>query len=894
MSVAIPTFSQIRAQVAAIRKKVSDARVFGIHTTGRWTGERLKRDGSEIYFIEQCDSPLQMRIALQEHDPSVTTKILVTGLPEQQIGDDILVRLTKRRLFSIDSWQLVKSLFQARSIDPRVTRHNWIAEMLLDPIPDEGYPPAPGGFLDADSVWARLLSRQLGLTVAQPDLVSVLKWSMDSSQVERFRKLPDAFRKAAAEWIAQFAGPVGEIVLTCVATNEDPDALPVGLAAGVVFSNQGVGQLDKAAGRLEQYTGGVALNQESALRWHTAATEVVSLHLTDPKTKRSWLDRADEILKTIQADSFAYISRTSPLGFDQRLARYGRMLTAALDSDMVAIPTELDDSKQAILEHEQAKQESRRLERVQMSMRLIRWLTQQTKAGTTRSSSFAVAARRYASEGSFVDWARHLLWVGEPVRELSEAYARLWSKVSQIREQQSKEFAELLRDWTAAGSSDSEVLLIERVLTDTVAPLAAHSPVLVLVIDGMSCAVFREMLEGITRQDWVEIREEGRAKVRPVIAAVPSLTEVSRTSLFCGELRQGDSSNEAVGFAQHPGLLACCRGGNAPVLFHKVALQETDDPSLAANVRDEIASPRRRIVGVVINAVDDHLLKGDQLDIRWTHEQIKVLPPLLYEARAAGRMVVMFSDHGHVLDRQTEFRKFDGGDRWRADDGQPRTDEFQISGARVVIPANHRLIAPWSEKVRYAIKKNGYHGGLAPQEMVIPLVVLSAAEDPPAGWVEAPAESPDWWEETGIRSPAASMEVPSAKPQKSKQPNLFDLEQAKPQPIAAPSPPAIMAHPWLDSLIASPTLIDQKRLCGRTIPPDDVLRKILAHLAEQGGKMTAVALARKAEIPLFRLRGLLAIMQRLLNVEGYPVLAREEASDTIELNRDLLLRQFDL
>ena len=58
---------------------------------------------------------------------------------------------------------------------------------------------------------------------------------------------------------------------------------------------------------------------------------------------------------------------------------------------------------------------------------------------------------------------------------------------------------------------------------------------------------------------------------------------------------------------------------------------------LAASVLSEIESPRRRIVGVVINAVDDHLLKGDQIDISWTAEAIKVLPMLLYEARLAGR-----------------------------------------------------------------------------------------------------------------------------------------------------------------------------------------------------------------------------------------------------------------
>jgi hypothetical protein len=39
---------------------------------------------------------------------------------------------------------------------------------------------------------------------------------------------------------------------------------------------------------------------------------------------------------------------------------------------------------------------------------------------------------------------------------------------------------------------------------------------------------------------------------------------------------------------------------------------------------------------------------------------------------------------------------------------------LQMTGSRVVIPDTHRLIAPWTEKVRYGVKKNGYHGGVSP------------------------------------------------------------------------------------------------------------------------------------------------------------------------------------
>ena len=58
--------------------------------------------------------------------------------------------------------------------------------------------------------------------------------------------------------------------------------------------------------------------------------------------------------------------------------------------------------------------------------------------------------------------------------------------------------------------------------------------------------------------------------------------------------------------------------------------------------------------------------------------------------------------------------------------------------------------------------------------------------------------------------------------------------------------------------------------------------------------MTSVALARALEFPALRLPGLLAKVQRVLNIDGYAVLSRDDASDTVELNRELLLKQFDL
>jgi hypothetical protein len=894
VNTAIPTFSQIKAQISAIRQKIPKARVFGIHAPGRWTGEREKRDGNQVYVIYQCDSPLAMRVALREQADATAFKVLVTNLEEKDLSEDIRLRLAKRRLYPIDSWQIVKSLFQARTVDPRLTRHPWIADMLMDLIPEEGHSMARGGFLDGETVWPLLLSRLVTFTAETPDLTSLLKWSIDGDAVERFRTAEERFRFAAIDWLKERTGPAGEVILQCVERFERPDALPLGLAMGVIFDPAVAGNLERAAGKLEErYLAGKPPDPGLMLRWSAAATEVIRLQITDPKVRAKQLQRADEILREVQAEGFAYLSSTSPLGFDQRLGKLGQELALVLEHRKWEMLEDLRHAQKAVRDHDQAGREPpHRLERTEMAMRLLRWLAERDRGDRTEPQSLAQAAVEHLRDGGFVDWARFTLYAGDPVREMSEAYARLLEEVTKIREQQSRDFAQLLRDWTAAGSPSEEVIPVERILEQIVAPLAAKAPVLLIVIDGMSIAVCRELLPDLTRDEWVSLCEPGRPFTRPGIATIPSVTETSRTSLLCGRLAQGSSGDEQNGFGAHPALLSHSRSEYPPILFHKPALQESGDAVLATEVRNEIGSSHRRIVGVVVNAVDDNLLKGEQIEVRWSRDAIKVLPALLHEARNAGRLVVLVSDHGHVLDHQTQGRSYEEGERWRIDDGRPAGDEVQVQGSRVVT-AGSRLIGPWSEKIRYGSKRSGYHGGLNPQEIVVPVVVLGGIEAAPVGWNEMSLETPSWWDEPAVVVTPAGQLLPRLKPAEPPHSRtLFDLklDREKTPQVAEGGE----LSEWISRLLSSPVYTEQKRLGGRAVPPDDFIGKFLALLDRRGGKMTMAALARSLDYSLPRLRGLLAVLQRVLNVDGYSVLSRDEVSDSVELNRELLLKQFDL
>ena len=170
----------------------------------------------------------------------------------------------------------------------------------------------------------------------------------------------------------------------------------------------------------------------------------------------------------------------------------------------------------------------------------------------------------------------------------------------------------------------------------------------------------------------------------------------------------------------------------------------------------------------------------------------------------------------------------------------------------------------------------------------------------PKAGSEPPVDTPDWWFaplEQQIPAEVESHVPPKRLPRKKPAGLLFDVEREETAesatvPAVTPAAPAVPA--WLDGLFRASVYAEQKQLGGRIPPSDDSIRKLLTALYEQGGKLTSAALAGKMQQPSFRLPGLLAAIQRVLNVEGYPILTRDEASDTVQLNRELLCRQFDL
>ena len=249
------------------------------------------------------------------------------------------------------------------------------------------------------------------------------------------------------------------------------------------------------------------------------------------------------------------------------------------------------------------------------------------------------------------------------------------------------------------------------------------------------------------------------------------------------------------------------------------------------------------------------------------------------------------SDHGHVLEAGTSQLAGGENERWRLFDGDVAAEELIFEGPRVAhITGVKRIVVPWSETVRYSRKKQGYHGGASPQEVLVPIGVFATPDRIFAGWEALPEAQPVWWRSAETLLAAAP--PASAQPRRDAaspveiQGSLFTQTTA--------SSEVELGTDWIDRLLGSAVFQAQRRLAGRVAPDDRVVEAFLKALEARHDRITRHGLAQALGQPDFRLRGLLVGLQRLLNVDGYQVVAVDETSDTIELNRQLLNTQFQL
>lgn len=891
MSLSTP---QITAQLERVLASDPTAMVIAIRADAKQAWPNSVTQHGRQFQLRWCESSLAIREALcdlERQNAASSGMVVITPLSTPDVAEDIAARLARARVFQPEGWDIVRMIFQAKETDARLGRFAWMPQALIDGASQGAYQPVANGFLDLETAWRQVLARFLGIDAARPDALALLQWSMTPDADPRLGPLPAAMRSDILSWLAETSGMAGAMLLGCVEAARASDALPLGLVSGVIFAPDGEGQaaLGQAAIRLERFINDKHVGVTEGRAWAAAAEQVVrNLGL---EVCRSMLDRADSLLRELRILEFAQLSDVLPSALDQRLTDFALALSAHAAHPTEASLQQVELRADRALKHALVNDQKLRMERVELARRLSRWLLSPMVSGTSLPDS----VEWQADQGAYVDWARFRLLGGDELTELSQAYATCRQAAIERRDAFAQPFAQAMVQWNAHKPVDSgRVIPLERVLERVLAPIAAAQPTLLLVMDGLSTSIFRELFSRVAGQGWAELVPTSLGKPLVGVAAIPTVTEVSRASLLCGRLTVGAQAQEKAGFASHAALLAHSRADNPPRLFHKGEL--ADAGNLAPEVRATIANPHQRVVGVVYNAVDDHLSGPDQLNQRWALEDLRLLLPLLREAREARRVVVITADHGHLLEDGTTQVAGGVSDRWRPGNSAVSPQELAISGGRVVTSdGSNAVVCLWGESSRYAGRKNGYHGGLSPQELTVPLSVFVPLGANLAGWSPAPPTQPEWWELPPVLAQEQPAKVPQPRPAR-KKPMQTDTQAGLFAQVDLPPPAAHDApmNDWIGELLSGPIYASQRQLAARVALPDDKMRLVLEALSERGGKLSRNALANRLSVAEARVGGLLSAVRRLLNVDQMPVISVNEAAGSVELNIALLQQQFNL
>ena len=140
MSVGILNSQQLRSLVEDKWQRDLDAVAVGLHVVQPWKlPESVEFEFGKADVV-RADTVFQIREALLDAEKRSGRVILLTKLRQADLGNDVVARLARSRLFAIDHWASLCSLFKAKELDRSVCDAS-LAEALLECAPTDGYPP---------------------------------------------------------------------------------------------------------------------------------------------------------------------------------------------------------------------------------------------------------------------------------------------------------------------------------------------------------------------------------------------------------------------------------------------------------------------------------------------------------------------------------------------------------------------------------------------------------------------------------------------------------------------------------------------------------------------------------------------------------------------------------
>jgi hypothetical protein len=842
----------------------------------------------------------------QDHQLSARDEdllVVTTTVADGQIGWELRGHAMGGRARNVDRVDVVAQRFGAAEADPRIRREPWLVDALLDAEPPDGWPPA-GTLLTRDAAIRALIVARLGdhdIADGALDAGALLDWSRSGTGPDRFAALAEPERAGLTDWLAEKAGLAAPVVMALAGTGSAVDTMALGVV-GAVLSVPDVpaevvlaygsllGPIRPLADQLRAFTDAVAGVLE---RW-VAEADLGGRHSAAGARVVAVVERADLLAARAGIRLALAGNRFLPSGFQARLRGLaGALSSTPDDAGVTAAEAALADIDNHVL----ARLYPGRVAVATAAVRLTRWL-----AGPAPNVlSVPAGITGYVGEWAWVDRALDLVWAGDDIDDavVNRSYRQVHDAARGRRDLLDETFARVLRPWTARAASVAPggALLVEDVLSSVAAPMAAAQPPMLILLDGMNGEIAGVLGEQVAQRGWVEVSPVVGRRVAAV-AAVPSVPLLNRAALLSGALPGVDQTDSPGSDSDRFAAFWAARHRGA-ALFGQRELGGAAGHRLAEQIVAALAGDG--VVGVVLDAIVETLARDPRGGLlHWTVDDAPYLRELLDAARGYGRPVLLLSGNGHLVNRSADSvstgRPGEDAARWRT--GTATAGEVDLSGPRVR-HAGGRIVAPWRRDIRYSERSVGYSGGASLAEMTAPLLALVPGPDSvPTGWSILPPEAvtPPWWDRrpSGIVEPAGAAPAatqPPALRRKGRaapapgEPGLFDLPEA----AEAPAPVVGLGA----QVVGSEGYLAQRAFVRR--PPEPaVVAAVLDALAAADGTLSLVAVAahagRAARSPDF----FATTLQRLLNVEGYPILSIVDGGRRVRLDVPLLREQFGI
>jgi|JI10StandDraft_1071094.scaffolds.fasta_scaffold18412_2 hypothetical protein len=834
------------------------------------------------------------------------------------------------RVFRIGREVRLRNLFGAAEVDG--VHGSPLVDYLLEHHADERF-AIGGGRLTVDAMWAAWLDQAWGVGCGGELALDVLLgWAATDGHGARFvaamaSGAGAAVRTELLTHLERKLGPAGPLVWRAWEAGRGTATLELALVLGAlgpaVTGDDVVAMWVRTAAPLVVgHDAPVAALQRLGEAADTALRDVARRHGIE--RVRRLLLAADARATDPALRPHLIASARLPSAWRARLERLGDGLAAVAAAPTAAGAQDVIERLRALRRHELADLAEQTLvvRRAEMAARLACWLaTRADRAlppATTPFGDVEALAGWYVREGGYLDWAR-LAARGVGDDPFGRGVAAVLAAVDAARLELDRRFARALPAWHDARRQATQVVPIDQAVKRLLAPFLDGDPerrVLVVLMDGMAWAQAAELLESMGQRAsaWGPLAWHGLAGNRlgdapfpPVLTNFPSLTEVSRAGFFAGKPMPAGPSpstqDDPKRWRAHRDLRKVTDPAAEPLLLLRGDGQ-TADGSATPEALSMVLDRTRRVVAVVINAIDMSLKTDAAHQHTWTLDTVKSLAQLLDRATEAGRAVLLCSDHGHVPSARLVAggRPEDCGARWRpwpSPTAPVAEHEVGLAATEGVWAPRgaHGVVLQADDTKRYGSGTGaGEHGGASLAEAIAPCLFIGcrdhhASQDDP-GQAVRPARAPAWWN-LDVGAAIVDGEPGDARPSRRKRPaadaQLALVGVAPPTPPTPPTP-ATRRAPLASPLATSPLLV--ARVPNAT--ERDRVVAAVEFLRSRNGVAAAAAFAAELGEFTARVGGLVSRLQEAVNVDGYQVLRYDRDHQQVHLDVGKLAQQFEL